>query len=215
VGAPGLRSRGPRRAFGVRLRRGRSEHNVVFSEARGDPGIRDPDLTELGRAQAAAAASLLAECGRVRRLVVSPYTRTLATAAIVLDQIDCETVIDPAVREHCHFTCDVGTPADQLARDWPQFDFDGLTEIWWPQSLGETEDQVRGRCRDFVATAADAGYGDETLVVSHWGFIRQLTGLPVKNCALVAWSRARGLDGIGSDGRLIETATDLLETGRV
>ena len=40
----------------VLLRHGQSEFNVHFAKTRIDPGIEDPALTEIGRAQARAAA---------------------------------------------------------------------------------------------------------------------------------------------------------------
>ena len=61
------------------LRHGQSYFNLHYTETRVDPGIEDPELTPLGRAQAEAAAAVLAE-KRLTRIIVSPYMRALQTA---------------------------------------------------------------------------------------------------------------------------------------
>ena len=79
----------------ILLRHGQSEFNLHFTATRRDPGIIDPRLTELGHLQAEAAATRLAG-ERITRIITSPYTRALQTAAplarafgaTVLDQSD-------------------------------------------------------------------------------------------------------------------------------
>ena len=64
----------------ILLRHGQSEFNLHFTATRRDPGIRDPRLTPLGHQQAAAAAEALRGKG-ITRILASPYTRALQTAA--------------------------------------------------------------------------------------------------------------------------------------
>ncbi len=163
----------------ILLRHGQSEFNLHFTATRRDPGIVDPALTELGAQQAEAAAAAMRAEG-VRRIIASPYTRALQTAAPIARALGVAVVVDPTVRERCAFTCDIGTPRGRLEQAWPEHDFAALDEVWWPQGIeGEAETVVRaGRFRAVMAARADWA---ETLVVSHWGFILALTGVSVPN----------------------------------
>ena len=167
----------------ILLRHGQSEFNAVFSLTRQDPGIPDPRLTETGRAQAAQAARSLAG-HKISRIIVSPYTRALQTAAIVAEILGLPvSVVNAAVRERYAFVCDVGTPASQLARAWPGLDFSHLAEQWWPAE-DEPTASVEARARKFrAAMAAEPGW-QQALVVSHWGFILSMTGESVPNGAI-------------------------------
>jgi broad specificity phosphatase PhoE len=67
-----------------------------------------------------------------------------------------------------------------LSQRWPQFGFGDLPERWWPQEE-ESEDALSGRCSRFRdARLAEQNWAG-LLVVSHWGFIRGLTGEAVGN----------------------------------
>lgn len=164
----------------ILLRHGQSEFNAAFTLSRVDPGITDPRLTELGRAQAREAALAL-KGERLARVIVSPYTRALETAAIVAGVLDLPVVVNPIVRERCAFTCDIGTPASELARHWPDLDFSHIDEVWWP-ALTESEAEIEARAAAFRAEMAAIADWSDTLVVSHWGFILALTGERMKNC---------------------------------
>lgn len=163
----------------ILLRHGQSEFNLHFTVTRTDPGIPDPKLTPLGHAQAAAAAEALAGQG-LRRIVVSPYTRTLQTAAPIADRLGLPVFVNPVVRERYAFSCDVGSPRPALAQAWPNHDFSTLEDIWWPQAE-EPADQVEARAALFRAEMAALPDWADTLVVCHWGFIMALTGLSVQN----------------------------------
>ena len=64
----------------ILLRHGQSEFNLHFGATRRDPGVVDAPLTALGHTQAEEAAQRLLGEG-IRRIIVSPYTRALQTAA--------------------------------------------------------------------------------------------------------------------------------------
>lgn len=163
----------------ILLRHGQSEFNRHFTATRRDPGITDPPLTPLGREQVAAAAAALAP-ERIGRILVSPYTRALATAVPIAESLGVPVVINPIVRERFAFTCDIGTPRTELALAWPQLDFSRIDEIWWP-AIPESAESVVDRAALFRAEmAALPGWAD-ALVVSHWGFILALTGVSVAN----------------------------------
>ncbi len=165
----------------ILLRHGQSEFNRHFSETRRDPGIADPPLTPLGREQADAAAAALAG-ERIRRILVSPYTRALQTAARLSRVLTAPVVVNPTVRERCAFACDIGTPCTELARLWPEHDFSALEEIWWPP-MAESAAAVVDRAALFRAEMAALPDWADTVVVTHWGFLMALTGVSVGNGA--------------------------------
>ena len=99
------------------IRHGQSEFNVHFSRTGIDPGILDPHLTEAGRAQVRDAALALQRSERpVARLLSSPYTRALQTAEILAGVLKVPVDIEPLVREHAMYQCDVGTVRRQIVR---------------------------------------------------------------------------------------------------
>ncbi len=170
----------------ILLRHGESEFNVVYRATGEDPEIRDPRLTERGHQQAREAARRLEEEHGVKRILASPFTRTLETAAA----LGLSTVIDPAVREHRAFVCDLGTPTSELMGHWPHHDFSHMDEYWWSPEM-ESEAQVRVRAERFRTTALDWPDHHELVVVSHWGFILALTGLSVANCEMIVFDPHR------------------------
>jgi len=165
----------------ILLRHGQSEFNLHFSASRRDPGIIDAKLTELGRAQAERAAELLAGEG-IQRIIVSPYTRALQTAAPIARALGVKLLVNPIVRERYAFACDIGTPRTELELAWPDYDFSVIDEVWWP-AIEEPAGSVIGRAALFRAEMAALPDWSDTLVVSHWGFILCMTGQSVTNGA--------------------------------
>lgn len=166
------------------IRHGQSHFNVAFSVTKQDPGIRDPELTEEGRRQIVAAAAeitILRQQGRdIRRLISSPYTRALQTATILSAALDLPVTVDPLVRERAAFICDIGaSPADLKVR-FPHYRFDHLEDLWWHdhivRGIAESEELLAERAAAFRAAMAADPHAAATLVVTHWGFIRCLTG---------------------------------------
>lgn len=164
------------------IRHGQTEFNRVFSATRRDPGIRDPPLTEIGRLQATAIARSLRLLSP-GSLITSPYLRALETAEIVAEQLGVPITIEPLVAERFCFTCDVGSPLAELRTRWPDLDFDHLPDPWWPQ-LEETEEQISRRSQSFRCRIQSEVWS-EIAVITHWGFIRALTGLKVPNGAVL------------------------------
>jgi broad specificity phosphatase PhoE len=163
----------------ILLRHGQSWFNHHFSQTRRDPGIEDPALTPLGEQQAEAAAEALAGEG-VARILASPYTRALQTAAPIARRLGLPILVNPVVRERYAFACDVGTPGPALASAWPGLDLAALDPVWWP-AAEEPADAVIARAALFRAEMAERADWAGTLVVSHWGFILALTGRSVMN----------------------------------
>ncbi|MBL8831933.1 MAG: histidine phosphatase family protein [Rhodospirillales bacterium] len=170
------------------IRHGQSEFNVVYSRTRVDPGIPDPRLTDLGRAQAAEVGAALAGRG-VRRLIASPYTRAIETALIIADRLGLPISLDPLVGERAAFHCDIGSPPSVLKARFPALDFDHLDDPWWHDHVGlgrdETEEELGARGARFRARASAFADRTDVAVVTHWGFIRALTGYEAKNAEIV------------------------------
>lgn len=169
----------------ILIRHGQSEFNVHFNRTGIDPGILDPHLTEAGRAQVREAALALQREERpVARLLCSPYTRALQTAEILAGVLKAPVDVEPLVREHAKFQCDVGTVRSKLRESWPALNFDHIEETWWP-ALDETEHDVLKRARAFQARAAAWADWRDVAVVSHWGFLLRLTGKSLQNAETV------------------------------
>jgi broad specificity phosphatase PhoE len=163
----------------ILLRHGQSEFNLAFTATRIDPGIVDPKLTPLGHEQAEAAAEALRNEG-IARIIASPYTRALQTAAPVARALNLPVMVHPVVRERYKFACDIGSPRIELERDWPGHDFSGIEEVWWP-AIEELAPSIIDRARLFRAEMSALHDWSDTLVVSHWGFILAMTGISVQN----------------------------------
>ena len=173
------------------IRHAQSEFNAAFSVTRIDPGIPDPKLTAQGREQAVAAAETLRGTG-IKRLISSPYRRTLETATIIADALGLDVTVEPLVRERAAFHCDIGTGPAGLRTLFPRYRFDHLDELWWHDHVGtgiaETEAALAERCAAFLAAAEKLHDRAEVAVVTHWGFICAATGKPVTNCEMIRLS---------------------------
>ena len=167
----------------ILVRHAESEWNRHFSRTRIDPGIPDPPLTRTGRRQAAQLADELADA-RIRRLVASPYRRTLETATIVAERLALPITVEPLVRERCVFSCDEGTPPEQLAALWPDLDFAHLEQRWWGVPA-ESEVSLGQRCAAFRAKTDALPDRWQVAVITHWGVIRALTGQELTNGACI------------------------------
>jgi broad specificity phosphatase PhoE len=163
----------------ILLRHGQSEFNLHFSATRRDPGIKDPRLTALGHQQAEQAAEALSR-ERITRILASPYTRALQTAAPVARRLGLPVQVTTQVRERYAFMCDIGSPVSSLAPAWPEHDFSHIEESWWP-SEEEPEAGILERARRFRAEMSAREDWAHTLIVSHWGFILSLTGESLMN----------------------------------
>lgn len=175
------------------VRHGQSEFNAAFTLTRVDPGIPDPELTPTGRRQAEAAAAALAAHG-VRRLVASPYTRTLQTASIIAGTLGLPIEIDPRVRERAAFHCDIGSAPSLLARRFPALDFAHLDDPWWHDHLAldraETEAELGTRAASFRHDMAARADRHQVAVITHWGFVRALTGRQAQNGEVMVFDPA-------------------------
>jgi len=174
----------------ILVRHCQSEFNLHYGRTGIDPGIVDPRLTEEGRRQAEQIADLLHRLP-CKRLISSPYRRAIETASALSARLRAPLEIERLVGERMAFVCDVGSPVSHLSGEFPHLDFTALEECWWPQ-VEEDETALQVRCRAFRAKAIDAGDTTGWIVVSHWGFIRGLTGLGVANGTALLYDPADG-----------------------
>jgi glucosyl-3-phosphoglycerate phosphatase len=172
------------------LRHGQSYFNLHFTPTRIDPGIEDPELTELGLAQAGAAAVRLAEAP-LTRIIISPYTRALQTAQPMLKFHQVPVEIMHEVRERAAFTCDIGSHPGVLAGRFPQHDFEHLPSQWWSEPV-ETLAATTQRADDFRALMERREDAETTLLVSHWAFILALTGKSLENGEILEYHPRNG-----------------------
>ena len=172
------------------LRHGQSYFNLHFTPTRIDPGIEDPELTDLGVAQAEAAASQLARAS-LTRIIISPYTRALQTAEPILKAHQASVQIMHEVRERAAFTCDVGSHPGILAERFPHHDFEHLPPQWWSEPV-ETLAATTQRADDFRELMVMREDAATTLLVSHWAFILALTGNSLENGEILQYDPQSG-----------------------
>ena len=177
------------------VRHGQSEFNVIYAQTRKDPGIRDPKLTDLGKQQARDAAKTL-RLFELTRIVASPFWRTLETAELIAEELDLPVTVNPVVHEHAAFTSDLGTPTARLRDRFPHVRFGDLEEMWWPDFVEELH-HVDARARRFRDWARETEPRHDILVVSHWGFLRALTGHEMPNCGILRFDPDAGHPGGG------------------
>lgn len=177
----------------ILIRHGQSEFNALFSKTRIDPGIEDPRLTDEGMRQAQTAAETLGQ-NDIRRVIASPYTRTLQTAQIVAGHLGLPVTVNPVVRERAYFTCDIGSPRSSLVPQWPHFSFEAFRERWWTDPE-ESEAELKVRCDSFQAGMAGVEDWPHVLVVSHYAFIQGLTGEAIGNGVMINFDPTEPRDG--------------------
>jgi broad specificity phosphatase PhoE len=172
------------------LRHGQSYFNLHFTPTRIDPGIEDPELTELGQAQANAAAAQLAQVP-LTRIIISPYMRALQTAEPMLKCHPVPVQIMHEVRERAAFACDVGSHPEVLAARFPHHNFEHLPSRWWSDRV-ESLEATTERADNFRAQMAGRDDAKTTLLVSHWAFILALTGKSLENGEILEYDPDSG-----------------------
>jgi broad specificity phosphatase PhoE len=175
------------------LRHGESVFNTRFHT---DVDLFDLDsqLTDHGRAQAAAAAERVAAVDP-DLVITSPLIRALQTAEIVAGD-RFPVLVEPLVRERLSYCCDVGRTASELAAEFPRWRFDHVPERWWSSSPGGpgtfdahnliVESELAFRRRVVAFRAWLAGRPERRIVVvGHAAFFSGLCGLRLGNGQLI------------------------------
>ncbi len=154
------------------LRHGQTELSVQ----RRYSGRGNPELTELGRDQAAKAARYLASRGGIAAVISSPLGRAKETAAAAAEALGVPLTVDDDLIETDFGTWEGLTFSEASARD-PQLHAQWLSDTSVTPPEGESFDTVHHRVRR-ARNRIIAEYGDATvLVVSHVTPIKTLLRL--------------------------------------
>ncbi|MBB4676570.1 broad specificity phosphatase PhoE/ribonuclease HI [Crossiella cryophila] len=156
----------------ILLRHGQTE----MSAQRRYSGLGDPQLTEIGRRQAAAAAKRLSSFTEVSAVIASPLTRTRQTAQAVGDALGLAPEISQGLVE-TNFGAWEGLTFTEAARRDPALHARWLADPTVPTPGGESFDQVHrrvARARDEVLAARA---GQTVVLVSHVTPIKSLLRL--------------------------------------
>ncbi|QCH23441.1 bifunctional RNase H/acid phosphatase [Mycobacteroides salmoniphilum] len=154
------------------LRHGQTELSVQ----RRYSGRGNPELTELGRDQAARAARYLASRGGIAAVVSSPLGRAKQTATAAADALGVPLIVDDDLIETDFGTWEGLTFSEASQRD-PQLHAQWLSDTSVTPPEGESFDTVHHRVRR-ARNRIIAEYGDATvLVVSHVTPIKTLLRL--------------------------------------
>lgn len=150
----------PRRVTGMLIvRHGQSEWNAVGRWQ----GQEDPPLSDLGRAQAAAAAQRV---GSVDLIVASDLQRAIETAAIIAEAVGVGPVlVEPGLRER-HAGEWQGLTKTEIEEAWP-----GYLDAGDRPPAFEATDTFSARVHDALHRLEAAHRGATMLVVSHGGVI--------------------------------------------
>ena len=176
------------------IRHAQSAFNAVDGPNEPDPMIFDAPITELGETQAKRA-RLKVEKFNIKNVIVSPFTRTLQTAQLIFGN-KLPFQINAEVREQLVNSCDVGSPPQKLAEDFPHLNFNHLDECWWHEGEKdyrgisvEPEEVLMERADRFVDYMKREGT-QSTAIVSHGNFIRALTGIKPQNCEIIQFNHS-------------------------
>jgi broad specificity phosphatase PhoE len=179
------------------IRHAQSAFNAVHDPKKPDPMIFDAPITALGETQARNARSEVKELD-IKNVIVSPFTRTLQTAKLIFGN-RLPFKINAEVREQLCNSCDVGSPPQELAKNYPHLDFDHLDDCWWHEGEKdhrgisvEPEEILLERASRFIDFLKSESI-QSTAVVSHGNFIRALTGIKPNNCEVIEFEPIEGI----------------------
>src|SRR6185312_9254772 len=112
------------------IRHGESESNAFWEKNQIEPWIFDPAITEKGYQQAIA---LKNRIDFVPDLIISsPLKRSLLTAELVFDGIECRQIVSPLVIEALSEADDLGSLKRDLIVEFPDWDWSLVSDdFWW------------------------------------------------------------------------------------
>ena len=170
------------------IRHAQSAFNAVHDPNKPDPMIFDAPITAIGESQAINARDEVKQLN-ITNVIVSPFTRTLQTAQLIFGN-RLPFQINSEVREQLCNSCDVGSPPNKLAKNYPHLDFDHLDDCWWHEGEKdhrgisvEPEEILQDRANRF-ADFLNRKKIHSTAIISHGNFIQALTGIKPKNCEI-------------------------------
>jgi broad specificity phosphatase PhoE/ribonuclease HI len=141
-------------------------------------GTGDPVLTELGLAQAAAAAARLAT-SKATAVISSPLSRAHQTASAVAAALGLEVEVDEGFRE-TDFGDWEGYSFGEIAKRWPQELKAWLADSAVAPPFGESFDETTTRVRQARDRVLAHHGGERIIVVSHVSPIKTLVRLALE-----------------------------------
>lgn len=142
-------------------------------------GIGDPELTELGRAQAESAARRIAATGGIDVIVTSPLRRAADTAAAVAAALGLPVATEPGLRE-TDFGVWEGCTFAEVSEGWPAELAAWRADPDVAPPGGESFTATTTRVRAALARLRAAHPGRRLLLVSHVTPIKTLVRLGLK-----------------------------------
>lgn len=149
---------------------------TALSVERRYSGRGNPELTELGRRQAAAAAGYLGERGGIAAVVCSPLQRAYETAAAAAKALGLDVTVDDDLIE-TDFGAWEGLTFTEAAERDPELHRRWLRDTSTPPPDGESFDEALDRVHRARARIIANHQGTTVLVVSHVTPIKMLLRL--------------------------------------
>ncbi len=150
--------------------------------------LRDADLTPKGELQASRLAqNALSHFPGVHVVIVSPLRRALRTAIPVAAALGAKLIISPVLREIRRDISDVGTPGEELDRQFPDLGLDKLPARWWIEdSCDDDECSETNECAGCVARRAAlfrniVRDNEGAIIVSHSDFLNEVCEADLEN----------------------------------
>ena len=172
------------------IRHGQSTFNAIYAEAGLDPFEEDARLTELGHQQVSATRATLVE-RNYDLVITSPLTRAIETTLGLFAGRDVPIIVEALHRERLDHSCDIGRSPVELAREYPELDFDHLDDPWWYLEVAEGVGIVVEPMAVFLDRVAGfdawirAREEPAVAIVGHGTFFRNWSGQSFQNCEVV------------------------------
>jgi len=151
-----------------------------------EPGIKDPQISELGHEQVARYKDFITSIAEPDVILVSPLRRALQTATGIWGSKPMRAI--PIMREIASTQGDVGNNPDGLKVDFPHVDFDNVTNEWWKGEgtpahpkhwTRESRRSVENRIKEFKEIILNLPDEQEHIFcVGHSQFFKRLTNAP-------------------------------------
>ncbi len=138
---------------------------TVLSVEKRFSGVGDQELTEVGLAQAAAAAQRLATSGATA-VISSPVRRAHQTAMLVAQALGLEVAVEPGLRE-TDFGDWEGYTFAEVREKWPREMDAWLADTAVPPPFGESFDATATRVRQARDRVLASYAGQRVVLVSH------------------------------------------------
>jgi len=169
------------------IRHGQSTFNAIHEQTGHDPLIYDAPLSVLGHEQVKAASLAYAD-QRYDIVFTSPLTRAIQTARGIFGN-RAPMLVNASHSEWMNWSCNMGRPASHLAAEFPDLDFNHLTEDWWHKGGPinahgipcEPLESLLDRVASFRSMIA-ARREENIAVVGHGDFFYHLTDRFMSNC---------------------------------